>query len=106
MSKEIVDLFEYILDSIEPRWRTNEAVVETLNKIRNEKSKKFVPPTLEEVVQELRSQKVKYYQQNAEKFWNFYESKNWMIGKNKMKSWKAAIKTWNFEKENNRTIVI
>ena len=100
MNKEIVDLFEYILDTIEPRWRTNEAVVETLNKIRNEKTKKFVPPTLEEVIQELRSQKVRFYQQNAEKFWNFYEAKNWMIGKNKMKSWKAAIKTWNFEKDN------
>jgi len=23
-----------------------------------------------------------------------------MIGKNKMKNWKAAIKTWNFEKDN------
>jgi hypothetical protein len=38
--------------------------------------------------------------EQGEKFWNFYESKNWMIGKNKMKNWKAAIKTWNFEKDN------
>lgn len=101
MSKEIVDMFEYILDIVDPQWRTIEAVKETMDKIRSEKSKKFVPPTLEEVVQELRSQKVRFYQQNAEKFWNFYESKNWMVGKNKMKSWKAAIKTWNFEKERN-----
>lgn len=100
MSKEIVEMFEYILDIVDPNWRTFEPVVETLDKIRNEKSKKFVPPTLEEVIVELRSQKVRYYQQNAEKFWNFYEAKNWMIGKNKMKSWKAAIKTWNFEKDN------
>jgi hypothetical protein len=100
MSKEIVEMFEYILDMVDPRWRINETVVETLGKIRNEKSKKFVPPTLQEVSVELRSQKVRFYQQNAEKFWNFYEAKNWMIGKNKMKSWKAAIKTWNFEKDN------
>lgn len=100
MSKEIIEMFEYVLDIVDPRWRTNEAVVETMDKIRNEKSKKFIPPTLEEVVYELRSQRVRYYQQNAEKFWNFYEAKNWMIGKNKMKSWKAAIKTWNFEKDN------
>jgi hypothetical protein len=100
MSKEIVEMFEYILDTVDPYWRRREAVVETLNKIRSDKNKKFVPPTLQEVTAELRSQKVRHYQQQADKFWNFYEAKNWMIGKNKMKSWKAAIKTWNFEKDN------
>lgn len=29
----------------------------------------------------------------------FYESKGWLVGKNKMKSWKSAIVTW--EKRNN-----
>ena len=99
MSKEIVDLFEYILDQIEPRWRANEPIVLTLDRIRS-KDKRFVPPTLQEVINELRNQRVRNYQQQAEKFWNFYEAKNWMIGKNKMKSWKAAIRTWNLEKDN------
>lgn len=99
MSKEITDLFEYILDHIEPRWRTNESVVETLEKIKS-KDKRFIPPTLHEVALELRKQNVRHPIPQAEKFWNFYEAKNWMIGKNKMKSWKAAIKTWNFEKDN------
>tara|TARA_R110000744_G_scaffold86348_1_gene168723 strand:- start:13414 stop:14073 length:660 start_codon:yes stop_codon:yes gene_type:complete len=27
-------------------------------------------------------------------FINFYEAKGWMIGKNKMKSWKACVRTW------------
>ena len=27
-------------------------------------------------------------------FYDFYESKNWMVGKNKMKDWKAAVRTW------------
>jgi len=31
---------------------------------------------------------------DAEAFIDFYSSKNWMIGKNKMKDWKAAIRTW------------
>ena len=35
---------------------------------------------------------------DAEAFVAFYESKGWMIGKNKMKSWKSAIVTW--EKRN------
>ena len=33
-----------------------------------------------------------------EAFCNFYDSKNWMVGKNKMKDWKAAVRTW--EKRN------
>lgn len=31
---------------------------------------------------------------DAEKFFNFYESKGWLIGKNKMKDWRAAVRTW------------
>ena len=27
-------------------------------------------------------------------FVDFYESKGWMVGKNKMKNWKAAVRTW------------
>jgi hypothetical protein len=27
-------------------------------------------------------------------FINFYESKGWMVGKNKMKDWKACVRTW------------
>ena len=31
---------------------------------------------------------------DAEAFIDFYESKNWQIGKNKMKDWKACVRTW------------
>tara|TARA_R100001594_G_scaffold61818_1_gene96028 strand:- start:7466 stop:7708 length:243 start_codon:yes stop_codon:yes gene_type:complete len=31
---------------------------------------------------------------NAKKFIAFYESKGWMVGKNKMKSWQAAVRSW------------
>lgn len=31
---------------------------------------------------------------DAEAFINFYESKGWKIGKNAMKDWKAAVRTW------------
>lgn len=30
----------------------------------------------------------------ADKFWNYYESKGWVVGKSPMKSWKAAVRTW------------
>ena len=35
-------------------------------------------------------------------FFNYYESKGWMIGKNKMKDWKAAVRTWEL-RENKQT---
>ena len=38
---------------------------------------------------------------DSETFFDFYESKNWLIGKNKMKNWKACIRTW--EKRQNKT---
>ena len=38
---------------------------------------------------------------DAETFFDFYESKDWLVGKNKMKNWKACIRTW--EKRNIKT---
>lgn len=31
---------------------------------------------------------------NPEAFYDFYESKGWMVGKNKMQDWKACVRTW------------
>lgn len=53
--------------------------------------KKFVKPTIEEIENHC---KANGYQIDAKQFYYFYEAKGWMIGKNKMKSWKAAIITW------------
>lgn len=52
----------------------------------------FTPPTIEEVKQYLDEKQITNV--DAERFVLFYESKGWMIGKNKMKSWKAAVATW------------
>jgi hypothetical protein len=30
----------------------------------------------------------------ADKFWHYYESVGWKVGKHEMKSWKAAVRTW------------
>ena len=41
----------------------------------------------------------------AESFIDFYESKDWLIGKNKMKDWKACVRTWESrEKKNPKTM--
>ncbi len=37
---------------------------------------------------------------SPQQFYDFYESKGWMVGKTKMKDWKACIRTWeNRQKE-------
>ena len=38
---------------------------------------------------------------DAETFFDFYESKGWVIGKNKMKSWKACVRTWEKSRNTN-----
>ena len=60
-------------------------------------SQRFTPPTLEEVKSYCleRNNNV-----DAQRFIDFYESKGWMIGKSKMKDWKACVRTW--EKEDNK----
>lgn len=59
--------------------------------VRGEKAKRFIPPSVEEVEQYCieRNNHI-----DAQSFIDFYESKGWMIGKNKMKDWKAAVRTW------------
>ena len=41
---------------------------------------------------------------DAEAFLDFYESKDWKIGKNKMKDWKAAVRTWERREEKPKTM--
>lgn len=52
---------------------------------------RFVPPSLEQVRERIRE---KNYSFDAERFIAFYQSKNWYVGKNKMKDWRAAMVTW------------
>lgn len=54
----------------------------------------FRPPTLSEVAEYCRERKNGV---DPQRFIDFYEAKGWMIGKNRMKSWKAAVRTWERE---------
>lgn len=70
-----------------PQSKVKKSKVKESNNI----GQKFTPPTLEEV---------KAYCQernngvDPQKWYDFYLAKNWMIGKNKMKDWRAAVRTW------------
>jgi hypothetical protein len=56
------------------------------------KSKRFVPPSLSDVREFVSEHE---YNVDSQSFHDFYESKGWMVGKNKMKDWKAAVRQWN-----------
>lgn len=57
----------------------------------SKESKRFTPPSLDEVSAYITE---KGYNIDPEAFIDFYASKGWMVGKNKMKDWKAAVGTW------------
>ena len=59
--------------------------------VREEKAKCFYPPTIDEVKQYCEERKNNI---DPMAFIDFYSSKGWMIGKNRMKDWKAAVRTW------------
>lgn len=58
---------------------------------------RFTPPHLEAVAAYCleRGNKV-----DPEVFIDFYDSKGWYVGKNKMKDWKAAVRTWEKKRGN------
>ena len=59
--------------------------------IIKEKEKIFKKPTIEEIKQYCQE---RHNNINEEDFFYHYEARGWMIGKTKMKDWKAAIRTW------------
>ena len=64
--------------------------------ISTTKKPKFIPPTIQEVAQYCKDRNNNV---NPSKFIDFYTSKGWLIGKNKMVDWKAAVRTWESKEE-------
>ena len=61
------------------------------DKSHSPKRKTFTKPTIDEIQDYCieRNNNV-----NAEQFFDYYESNGWKVGKNSMKDWKAAVRTW------------
>jgi hypothetical protein len=67
------------------------AEAEPPSPLQPSKLKRFIPPSVDEV----RTYCVDRQNEiDAENFVNFYTAKGWMIGRNKMQDWKAAVRTW------------
>ena len=58
---------------------------------KDSKSKSFIAPTLQEVKNYCQERKNSV---NPEKWIAHYQSNGWKVGKNSMKDWKAAVRTW------------
>ncbi len=55
------------------------------------KRKRFIPPTHEEITQYCSENSCPI---NINQFIDFYKSKDWKVGKNKMSDWQAAVRNW------------
>ena len=56
-----------------------------------EQEKRFQKPTIEQLKEYMKEQGMNDI---ADKWFNHYESNGWMVGKNKMRDWKASVRTW------------
>lgn len=55
------------------------------------RASRFTPPSVEEVRVYCAERKNSV---DPERFVDFYESKGWVVGKSKMKDWRAAVRSW------------
>jgi len=74
---------------------TNQQEIEFPKKVAQKKG--FKIPTVVEIKTYCLERKNNV---DSEKFFNFYQAKDWMIGRNKMKDWKAAVRTWESRDDN------
>lgn len=73
---------------------------EKINKKESLPERKQIPPTVEMVREYCQSRNNNV---DAEAFCDFYESKGWYVGKNKMKDWQSAVRTWEKNNDNKRS---
>jgi len=81
---------------VETQWQPKKRLTTnqlTTNQITTNQSKRFAPPALDEVISEMtgRTQDPTH---EANRFLAYYESNGWKVGRNPMKSWKAAVTNW------------
>ena len=69
----------------------NEIDIENDIDIKNKGASKFKIPTISEISEYCKERQNKV---DADRFFNFYESKGWLVGKTKMKDWRAAVRNW------------
>lgn len=82
----------------EKKDNNNNKEISDTNVSNIKKAKRFVKPTVEQIDEYV---KQNGYHIDAEAFFNYYESKGWVVGKSPMKNWQAAVRTWEKTWKNN-----
>ena len=103
--------FDKVADKV-PDKVANELVNEVADEVLNEVSEKLFDELTDEIIKQQQEKhkttlfkppemkEIKEYCEerkngiDPQKFLDFYQSKGWMVGKNKMKDWKACVRTW------------
>lgn len=84
----------------------NENIDEDEDVIKNkEENFKKIPPTLQNIIERGQALNYQEIEFQADRFFNYYESNGWKVGKNPMKNWSAALTNWykNIHQFNNKT---
>jgi hypothetical protein len=96
-NKEVGNIYNNIYNYIQEKKEKKDITplsmspLERVDDTPKEKVKRFVKPTIAEIQDYCRERSKSV---DAERFWNFYESKGWKVGKNPMKDWRAAVCNW------------
>jgi len=98
-SKEILSRYIKLVDKPSLKMCTDNTNINITNTNLTDSNTKgsFVKPTIIDIKQYCKERKNNV---DAETFFDFYESKDWLIGKNKMKDWKACVRTWEKSRNN------
>lgn len=99
-----VDFVEFQYgNTLSPTSPVHKKVLDLLNKysikydtkVTDIKVKNFEAPTLQEVIDEMKDKTSEHNAKiQAQRFIDYYSSNGWMVGRNKMKSWKGAVGGW------------
>lgn len=96
----IIQLVNYEKYQLTTSEATNERPANDQRTTTNKNVKKersiFIPPTLQELNSFCLENNLVL---DSERFINFYDSKGWLVGKAKMKDWKATARNWSKPKQ-------
>ena len=71
-----------------------------IEKDNSKPQKRFAKPTLDDVKAYCQERNNNV---DAEKWFNYYSANGWKVGKNPMRDWKAAVRTWERNEPNGRS---
>lgn len=96
-------IYQEVRVKLDNKSTTNRQQVDTYNNNNNNNNiiKKresaptiFLKPILKEIIEYWNINQLKGGSNEAEKFYNYYESNGWRVGRSPMKNWKAAVRNW------------